>query len=441
MMNAAEPKTMPCAAPENAAMPFAAEDARVRRLRIIREVLITASGKAFGRNLRGVVLTGSVARGEESVLIGPLGETMLSDVECIVVLHNGVKLPDAGAREALCRNMELRLANRRLRTQVSAGVTHEDYLRNLPPHIFSYELKACGDVQGDPGLLTLIPSFGPSDIAREDAWRLLNNRIIEQLALVSEAGPQAGGLSDSLHYATVKLCLDLATSLLVFLGQYEPTYRGREERWRHMAASAPAELPFSASAFAARLRQCTQWKLAPQENARERDPKFWFEIAGYARQAWLWELRRLVAAPTDIKQPMDGQLGGDVEAMFRQLARSTGNAARMRGWAYAVRRRGWLRSLPGWPRWFRLGMCYSPRYAIYLAGFLLFERLLAGGPAMARSAGSPANAVVAGLGESKRRRVLALLPVRSACGPELSWQQAVADVTANYREFVTGTRA
>jgi hypothetical protein len=269
---------------------------------------------------------------------------------------------------------------------------------------------------------------------------MLSNRIIEQLALVSSPQPEmkAGALSDSMHYATVKLCLDLATSLLVFLGQYEPGYRAREERWRCLASSPPAELPFAASAFAARLRQCTQWKLAPQENTRDRDPKFWFEIAEYARQAWLWELRQLAGAPADMKRPAGGQSPYEVEAMVQQVARSMGAAARLRGWAYALRRRGWLQSLPSWPRWLRLGMRYSPRYTIYLAAFLLFQRLPA---RWRRTLGEPA-ALPHGAAEAvELRRVLALLPCCHAPGRELSWQQAVAAITANYREFVTGTRA
>jgi hypothetical protein len=372
---------------------------------------------------------------------------MLSDVEFVAVLHDAAALPDAAASEALGRAIELRLAAHNLRTHISADIVHQDYLRNLPPHIYSYELKTCGQViSGDPELLQLIPAFSPSDLSREDAWRMLSNRIIELLALAAER-PDAQAPADSLRYATLKLCLDVATSLLVFLGEYEPTYRAREERFRHLSASARAtSLPFPVAAFAARLHECTAWKLAQQTHPPESaadgiplsaseacgpDSQLCFEIMEYARQAWLWELRQLTQQLGSAAET-SGKIGlsdtDAISAMVRQLARSQG---RLRGWANAIRRRGWLRSASLWPRWLRLATGYSPRYAIYLAAFQLFERL------PARMHGN----ACASQADSALRRILTLLPSCSAGGRELSWEQVIAEVTANYREFVTGTRA
>jgi hypothetical protein len=86
-------------------------------------------------------------------------------------------------------------------------------------------------------------------------------------------------------------------------------------------------------------------------------------------------------------------------------------------------------------------MHYTPRYAIYLAAFQVFERL----PARFRDAGRTTKNIAAGDAMTQPaldlRRLSALLPCCSANGRERSWEQITADITANYREFVTGTRA
>jgi hypothetical protein len=392
----------------------------------IREALAAVCDNAFGSGLRALVLTGSVARGEETIISTPAGERLLGDVEAMVVLQNTMPLPAAKTVAELCRRIERCLADAGLQTQVSLGVVHGGYLRRLPRHIFSYELKVCGEViWGDENILALIPFFAATEISREDAWRMLGNRVIEYLraAFAAGDGPQLlargehvsssgnAGLSDGLHYATVKLCLDLATSLLVFLGRYEPTYGAREEQFKRMARETGGRLPFPAAEFLHYLRRCTRWKLQPEAEQRERDPGFCFAVLEYARRAWLWELEQLAGA------------GDDAELMVRRLAQCQGAAARLRGWAYVLRRRGWWRSAADWPRWLRLARRYSPRYAIYLAAFQLLQA--------AGFAGGVTKLTLAG--------ACALLP--GGASEPASLEQAVAQLAANYDEFLVGTRA
>lgn len=113
--------------------------------------------------------------------------------------------------------------------------------------------------------------------------------------------------------------------------------------------------------------------------------------------------------------------------MVRQLAQSQSAVVRLRGWLHVARCRGWLRSARSWPQWLRLATRYSPRYAIYLAAFQLLENLprhFAGKSCLAGS-----------------ERIVDLLPCRTTDAQRLSEEDAAVEITANYNQFVTGTRA
>ena len=170
--------------------------------------------------------------------------------------------------------------------------------------------------------------------------------------------------SDDVHYRTVKLVLDTATSLLVFVGGYKPTYAERSVSLRELAGSrGAAEWPFPARAFADAVVDCTEWKLSgrPPVGASR---AFWGRAVAYAQALWAWELARLLKA--------GNQLPAGV--LMRQWMQRQPVGDRVRSWASVLRRSGWLRSLGYWPRWVRLALRGSPRYLVYsAAGDLLFS--------------------------------------------------------------------
>src|SRR5207244_1226919 len=147
----------------------------------------------------------------------PEGEywNLLGDGEFLLIFHARAGLPPAADLSRLCRGIEEELQRQRIRCHLSLSAAHATYLQRLKPHIFAYELRACGQViWGEPDILSLIPSFSPADIPAEDGWRLLCNRIIEELEVVGDLAEGQEHLSRELYYCTVKLYLDMATSLL-----------------------------------------------------------------------------------------------------------------------------------------------------------------------------------------------------------------------------------
>ena len=380
---------------------------------------------AFGNRAVSLIVTGSAARGEATIVNSGNGWKLLGDAEFLLVVQQ-----TAGAADARCANTVMCESARKLRSQgieVSTGlaVVQVSYFKRLPPYIFSYELRVCGRViSGDPSVLELIPKFTARDISREDAWRLLCNRMIEQLRFVGDLQGSPMQLTPRLHYATVKLYLDMATSYLAFIGGYAPTYRERAERLATLATEPRNEAPFSLRKFGARVAECTSWKVTGDEEGRDRRVELWREAIRYMRRLWRWEMIQLTNDHNDLT----------IAGLSAYLARQQNMALRLRGWMSLVKRRGFLKSSPRWPRWMKLAFHSTPRYLVYQAAAEVAFRL----PCLVKHSGQPPRLNVSW------HEIQALLPEQAppadSC-QDAVWRKLVDDVLWNYSEFLQDTRA
>jgi len=142
------------------------------------EVVAEACAGEFGSSLQAVILTGSLARGEGTFVEDSEGCRLLGDAEFLLILRAGSRLPREQAVNRVATRIARQLLERGVRGRVELSPAHPSYLRKLRPHIFAYELRACGQVVwGDPGILSLTPVFSPAAIPLEDGWRLLANRV------------------------------------------------------------------------------------------------------------------------------------------------------------------------------------------------------------------------------------------------------------------------
>jgi hypothetical protein len=384
---------------------------------------------AFGDHLRAVVLTGSLARGEETVELEADFKRVLGDAEFLLIFHEGVGLPNSTAIQALQEDVEQAVKRHQIRCKVGFGAVHPAYLQRLPKHVFSYELRNNGRVVwGDLAILSQIPAFHSQDILREDAWQMLGNRSIELLENPADFGRESIDRTGPLHYRTVKLYLDMATSLLIFARAYAPSYRERERNLRHLASEStdPSKWPFDLRSFAEQVSACTARKLS--EARAQGDPLHisWENAVRCAGQLWRWELKQLTRAG-------EQNSISDREMLFR-LVRLQSPAKRLRGWIYVLRKCGWHRSWRNWPRWMRLAWRASPRYWVYAASNELLARL----PALL--------SVACGLEEvdSGVRELWGCLPVvrrSQSRGTAAEWQAIATEISWNYHEFLEHTRA
>jgi hypothetical protein len=370
----------------------------------------------YKNRLRALVLTGSVARDEGTFVTSAEGRTLLGDAEFFAVFHDDHPLPAAGDLRLVEQRIYDRLRGHGLTASVSVNAVHARYLRRIEPSIFGYELRTCGVVAfGDRDIVQLIPRFEPRDIPLEDAWRLLANRLVEQLEGFDELAAGRPTLSVETHYRTVKLYLDMGTSLLVFAGGYAPTYRAREEALRQLR-SAPRSggMPFVLEPFVEDVVAATRWKLGTTVAQPTAPRAFWERALDHAERLWRWELSRLTSLPAE--RPSPELLGAWIE---RQPL-----GARLRGWAHVARRQGVRGSLGRWPRWLQAAVSTSPRYLVYgMAAPLLFALHRVDGPGVDLA--------------TMRHR----LPVARGSANGVDARQLVTDVLNNYRQFLVGTRA
>jgi hypothetical protein len=401
----------------------------------VREETVRVLTDKYAGRLQALVLAGSLSRDEATVIEEYGRQKCLGDAEFLLAFDKSVTIPTSRELEPLLRQIEARLEQRNILCHVVAGTCRGDALRWFRPGIFAYELRTHGKVVwGNGEILSLLPGFSASDIPREDAWRMLCNRMIEQLEFECELSLEMTQLSCALFYRVVKLYLDMATSLLVFAGAYRPTYRERAEHLK-LLANSPAsvhEFPFPLYEFADRVRACTLFKLqegaagkaAPTGKDLLADAAFWKEAISYAHLLWRWELVRLTGASNDLSN----------RQLLGQWIRFQPACQRARGWLSVLRAQGWHRSWRNWPRWWHLALRASPRYCVYAAAseLLFFLHALLDTADGASAAGLKAN------------ELLAWLPVVSERGPNArgsDWRQVASEIVRNYKEFLMETQA
>jgi hypothetical protein len=325
---------------------------------------------ASEQKLKGVLMTGSVARKEAAIVAGRNGAVhWLSDVEYVAI--GPAQPPETSA--AIKEKLAAATAGPAMSVgiKVDIGVTSLNSLARLRDSIFARELRANGKLLwGDPQEIRL-PTSIDNRALRRDALRLLNNRIIEQLEarVRYERGESS---ANETRFAIQKLWLDLGTSLSVFLDCYQPSYTGRMKALEARRATLIHELGALAVVLSARLREATAARLsvAPSDLSAEVDFRtLWRALA----DVWRWEGRALTGKVVSLD---------DWKDIPRCLRRAHSLNHCVRDYYRAARRTGLVRRLsPYSTRPILASGC--PGNAIYAAGCLLlffWEAIEAGTP-------------------------------------------------------------
>lgn len=379
----------------------------------------------FGSRLKALILTGSLARNEGTFAARNGQTVVLGDAEFVAIFESRVPLPSSLEIADFCSRAGASLAGHGVRVEISMSAARPQYLQRLGPEIFAYELRVCGlPVLGDPNIPALIPPFTPAEISREDAWRLLCNRMVELVEDAAQLPGRPRTLSVGFSYRVLKLCLDMATSYLVFEGAYAPSYRERQRNLSRIAGSdaASRSCPVALEQFAQMVQSCTEWKL--NGDCPEVDWGFFEQTVKFAHELWRWELS-ILAETGPIESVPDDVL------LERWMRRQT-LARRLRGWLLVLRCCEWRRTWRSWPRWIAMARCASPRYWTYAAASDLFFQL-------------PALVGTQGADTPSDGRFRAQLPVRGAAIRRASavegWRARAGDIAWNYHALLENTRA
>ncbi len=309
--------------------------------RELERVLERVRGCAAAPSVAGVLLTGSFARGEGTVIPHPRSKSRwLSDVECLVVVRGGVV-----SRQEIQRSMrqveqdtnnDCGNAARGIKVELRA-ILAEGMLR-LRPAIFTQELSEHAKLLwGDPATIPLPQVLSSGEgISKHDAFRLLNNRIIEQIAVRSEYADDASD-STAVAYSLAKFWIDLGTSLSVFLGCYRAGYRSRQKPVEDALRAHPEILGAEMSGrLIYRFRNATAQKLGEAEFPSGVLAGEFSEAVEIARATWNWESGQLLRTST---------AAADWRGIFARLSSLETAPQRLRDWARALRRPSGLRQL------------------------------------------------------------------------------------------------
>jgi hypothetical protein len=309
--------------------------------RELERVLERVRGCAAAPSVAGVLLTGSFARGEGTVIPHPLTKSRwLSDVECLVVVRGGVV-----SRQEIQRSMrqveqetntDCSNAARGIKVELRA-ILAEGMLR-LRPAIFTQELSEHAKLLwGDPAAIPFPQVLSSGEgISKHDAFRLLNNRIIEQIAVRSEHADRASD-GTAVAYSLAKFWVDLGTSLSVFLGCYRAGYRSRQKPVEDALRAHPEILGAEMTGrLIYRFRNATAQKLGEAEFPFGVLAGEFSEAVEIARATWNWESGQLLRTST---------AAADWRGIFARLSSLETAPQRLRDWARALRRPSGLRQL------------------------------------------------------------------------------------------------
>ncbi|HUO04941.1 MAG TPA: hypothetical protein VMU16_07060 [Candidatus Binataceae bacterium] len=292
------------------------------------------SACAATKYFEGLILTGSFARGEGTVIDDPSSQSRwLSDIECLVVVKNG-RVSAREIKDSLRRiqnEVNLKPANGARGIKAELRAMTRSRLERLGPTIFANELCAYGKLLWGVSSGLPMPAFeitGPQ-VSKHDAFRLLNNRIIEQISVRSGfTGETDGGSAAA--YSLAKFWIDLATSLSIFMGCYQPGYRNRQAPFEDYLRLHPEILGRDISAsLGGHYRDAMAIKLGQRRLKQVASVDEFRQAAEVARAAWYWESAQLLGFDPD---------SADWRGIFSRLSRLETSMQRFRGWVRLFRR-------------------------------------------------------------------------------------------------------
>ncbi len=349
-------------------LPLCADVRRDAWLRpLVRQCVQFLLHEVGSHAIEAVILTGSAARCEASVLPTAAGFRLLGDIEFLVILRSPMDWV-AVRREMLelSRRATHDVGNGGCWASIEYGPAGLAYLqRNIRPCIFAYDLRTHGQVLwGRQDILSEIRPFGVEAIAPEDALNLLMNRMIE-LSMLANPARAAGvyATQDRLYHHT-KVMLDLAGSALAFAGRHVPRYSERGRGFRELLAIEPA-LPaalLDTKPFCTALDHAVICKSEPTE-ARLSSPHGLAaeqQQVTWGCQLWLWEMQRLIGRPVT----------GFEDALHAYIAHEP-LARRLKGWAKFLLHPLRPPDALSWPRLARLLLRASPHTLTYATALLM----------------------------------------------------------------------
>jgi len=176
-----------------------------------------------------LLLAGSLAQGEGSLLLTPTGPRLFNDIDLVLVTEHRVPpgMTLAWEREAtrLVAPDSLYDGDRLspLGLHVDLAVLPRWRLRRLPCTLFNFDFQSARVLAG-ADLLPEMPRFRPDEIPAREALVLLGNRC---LSLCESAGPPEADTALWMYYHALKAVIDAGAALMILSGRHCTSQRER----------------------------------------------------------------------------------------------------------------------------------------------------------------------------------------------------------------------
>ncbi len=293
------------------------------------------------RNVRAVVLAGSFALDEGSVVFTSSGPVFLSDVDLVLILSS--REAHAAAyrlRGELGKCCEELFPEAVFSGRIEIGTFLPDELKRLPARPGVFDLRSHGAVLwGDGDVLAHIPAFREEDIDGDEALVLVENRMMSLLDTYPEEGKSVRDLPYSFWYEIARVHTDIGTAALCIDRSYVSGYGRRARRLAERVDDGSIASLISRAALAD-VSRWTRFKLDPSsglEEARRAGRSArgnWGETARIILDFWKRGAVHVLDSPGDPDRPPS------VPSLLRRRRRRGGGLYNLRFW------KGWLSRLP-----------------------------------------------------------------------------------------------
>ena len=188
--------------------------------------------KEIGKeNIDGILLCGSFATGEGSIVLSSFGTLFLSDIDIVVVINSlSIHQSVLSGKRKLGSKCERLWGDAKFRGKINIGIYYSTELYSLPPNPGVYDMKEKGLIFFErEGFANRIPLYRPNDITREEAIILIENRVVALLGahrLIYEKDKES---SLELIYEVSRVYTDILICAMIFTGEYRTGYKSRLE--------------------------------------------------------------------------------------------------------------------------------------------------------------------------------------------------------------------
>ncbi len=170
-----------------------------------------------GKDIDAVLLSGSLGRGEATVVRRGREVQLLSDYDLFVVT-------DAVSDFGFFRGLETPLAGRLWGSHASLGLLFTSRLPTIPASVWSYDVRYGSRIlAGDPPTLDRMPAYSPMDIPIWEGLKLAFNYsgvLLSALAEVDSEAARPPADTAELRSSVVRLAHRLGDTLAVLEGRY-----------------------------------------------------------------------------------------------------------------------------------------------------------------------------------------------------------------------------